>query len=73
MLADATERDDHRQADGQGAERQRRPAAVADDRAPRETLLDAHDERERDARETGHRRQQERDEERGAEQDRVDR
>ena len=73
VLADAAERDDHGQADGQGAEGQRGPAAIAHDRAARETLFDAHDERERDARDAGHRRQEERDEQRRAEQDGVDR
>ena len=53
VLADAAERDDHGQADGQGAEGQRGPAAVADDRAAGEPLLDAEDERERDARRSG--------------------
>ena len=68
----ATERDDHRQPDGQAAERQRRPAPVADDRAAGEALLEPEDGRERRPGDAGDGRQDERDQQRGDEQDRVD-
>ena len=72
VLADAAEGDDHRQPDGQAAEGQRRAAAIAHDRAAREALLEAEQERERRAGDPGDGGQHERDEQGGDEQDRVD-
>ena len=53
VLPDAAEGDDHGQADGQRPDRQRRAAAVAQDRGPGEALLEPGDERERGARPPG--------------------
>ena len=65
MLADTAERDDHRQPDGQGAQRQRRSARGRARRSSREPLLEAQDERERDPGQAGDGRQHDRDEQRG--------
>ena len=70
VLPHPAERDDHRQPDGQAAERQRGPAPVADDRAAGEALLEPEDGRERRPGDPGDGRQDERDQQRGDEQDR---
>ena len=72
MLPDPTEGDDHRDADGQAAERQGGPAAIADDRTAGEPLLEPEQDRERGSGDPRHDRQHERDEQRGDEQDAVD-
>ena len=67
------ERDDHRQADHERPEGQRRPVPVAGERAAREALLDAQHERDREAEEAGQRLHEERRDEGRVEQDDVDR
>ncbi len=73
VLTDAAEGDDHRQPDGQGAQGQRRATPVADDGSAREALLEADQERERDARDPGDDGQDDGDEQGRDEKDRVDR
>ena len=68
MLADAAEGDDHRQADGQRADGQRRPAPVAQDRGAGEALLESSTRRERRAGDAGQGRQHERDAQGGDQQ-----
>ena len=71
MLPDTAQGDDHRQADGQTAECQGGPALVADDRAPGKPLLETEQDRERHPGHPCGRRQDERDEHRRDQQDRV--
>ncbi len=72
MLADATERDDECQPDRECSDGQRRPRAVAQDRRPGESLLQARERDERQAADACQRREQDRDEQCDAQEDRVD-
>jgi hypothetical protein len=70
-LGRPAERDDHRQADDEGTEGERRAAAVAGQGAAGESLLEAQDRGQRDPDEAPERRQEERGGERGDQERRV--
>ena len=53
VLAHAAERHDHREPDREGTDRQRRAAAVAQQRCPGEPLLEPDEQRERQTRRPG--------------------